>query len=64
MEHRSLGRSGLKVPVLCLGAMTFGKADEKSFIGGERGGALQRFFASTSSAADIGATVNSWRSSS
>ena len=32
MEYRSLGNSGLKVPVLCLGAMTFGEADEKSFM--------------------------------
>jgi aryl-alcohol dehydrogenase-like predicted oxidoreductase len=32
MEHRSLGSSGLKVPVLCLGAMTFGEADDKSFM--------------------------------
>src|SRR5262245_43686864 len=32
MENRSLGNSGLKVPVLCLGAMTFGEADEKSFM--------------------------------
>src|ERR1700760_3345658 len=32
MEHRALGHSGLKVPVLCLGAMTFGEADEKSFM--------------------------------
>jgi aryl-alcohol dehydrogenase-like predicted oxidoreductase len=32
MESRSLGRSGLKVPVLCLGAMTFGEADDKSFM--------------------------------
>jgi aryl-alcohol dehydrogenase-like predicted oxidoreductase len=32
MEHRNLGTSGLKVPVLCLGAMTFGEADEKSFM--------------------------------
>jgi aryl-alcohol dehydrogenase-like predicted oxidoreductase len=32
MEYRSLGQSGLKVPVLCLGAMTFGEADEKSFM--------------------------------
>ena len=28
MEYRNLGTSGLKVPVLCLGAMTFGEADE------------------------------------
>ncbi len=32
MEHRRLGRSGLKVSPLCLGAMTFGEADEKSFM--------------------------------
>lgn len=32
MEYRPLGNSGLKVPVLCLGAMTFGEADEKSFM--------------------------------
>jgi aryl-alcohol dehydrogenase-like predicted oxidoreductase len=32
MEHRSLGSSGLKVPPLCLGAMTFGEADDKSFM--------------------------------
>jgi aryl-alcohol dehydrogenase-like predicted oxidoreductase len=32
MECRSLGNSGLKVPVLCLGAMTFGEADDKSFM--------------------------------
>ncbi|MFO0566389.1 MAG: aldo/keto reductase [Polyangiaceae bacterium] len=32
MESRNLGTSGLKVPVLCLGAMTFGEADEKSFM--------------------------------
>ncbi len=32
MEYRTLGTSGLKVPVLCLGAMTFGEADEKSFM--------------------------------
>ncbi len=32
MEHRQLGRSGLKVSPLCLGAMTFGEANEKSFM--------------------------------
>jgi aryl-alcohol dehydrogenase-like predicted oxidoreductase len=32
MEYRSLGNSGLKVPVLCLGAMTFGEADDQSFM--------------------------------
>ena len=34
MEYRNLGTSGLKVPVLCLGAMTFGEADENSFMHG------------------------------
>ena len=34
MEYRSLGSSGLKVPALCLGAMTFGEADSKSFMHG------------------------------
>jgi aryl-alcohol dehydrogenase-like predicted oxidoreductase len=32
MEFKNLGDSGLKVPVLCLGAMTFGEADESSFM--------------------------------
>ncbi len=32
MEYRNLGNSGLKVSSLCLGAMTFGEADEKSFM--------------------------------
>ena len=32
MEYRNLGTSGLKVPVLCLGAMTFGETDDKSFM--------------------------------
>jgi aryl-alcohol dehydrogenase-like predicted oxidoreductase len=32
MEFRSLGNSGLRVPVLCLGAMTFGEADGESFM--------------------------------
>ena len=32
MEYRNLGTSGLKVPVLCLGAMTFGEVDDKSFM--------------------------------
>jgi aryl-alcohol dehydrogenase-like predicted oxidoreductase len=32
MEYRRLGDSGLKVPVLCLGAMTFGEADENSMM--------------------------------
>lgn len=32
MEYRNLGGSGVKVSNLCLGAMTFGEADEKSFM--------------------------------
>jgi aryl-alcohol dehydrogenase-like predicted oxidoreductase len=32
MEYRRLGHSGVKVSKLCLGAMTFGEADEKSFM--------------------------------
>jgi aryl-alcohol dehydrogenase-like predicted oxidoreductase len=34
METRTLGKSGLKVPALCLGAMTFGEPDESSFMHG------------------------------
>ena len=32
MKYRNLGNSGVKVSSLCLGAMTFGEADEKSFM--------------------------------
>jgi len=32
MKYKSLGSSGAKVSTLCLGAMTFGEADEKSFM--------------------------------
>ncbi len=32
MEYRTLGASGVKVSSLCLGTMTFGEADEKSFM--------------------------------
>lgn len=32
MEYRNLGASGLKVSTMCLGAMTFGDADETSFM--------------------------------
>jgi aryl-alcohol dehydrogenase-like predicted oxidoreductase len=32
MEYRPLGSSGVKVSTLCLGAMTFGEADETSFM--------------------------------
>lgn len=32
MKYRNLGSSGVRVSSLCLGAMTFGEADEKSFM--------------------------------
>lgn len=32
MRYRNLGESGLKVSNLCLGTMTFGEADDKSFM--------------------------------
>src|SRR5215831_15042619 len=32
MKYRNLGSSGAKVSTLCLGGMTFGEADEKSFM--------------------------------
>ncbi len=32
MEHRNLGASGVKVSPLCLGTMTFGEADARSFM--------------------------------
>lgn len=32
MQYRKLGRTGLKVSNLCLGAMTFGEADENSMM--------------------------------
>src|SRR5215218_4700423 len=32
MQYRNLGASGVKVSTLCLGAMTFGEADDKSFM--------------------------------
>lgn len=32
MQFRSLGNSGLMVSTVCVGAMTFGEADEKSFM--------------------------------
>ncbi|MCA9679350.1 MAG: aldo/keto reductase [Kofleriaceae bacterium] len=32
MEYRNLGAAGVKVSSLCLGAMTFGEADESSFM--------------------------------
>jgi len=32
MEYRNLGAAGVKVSTLCLGTMTFGEADESSFM--------------------------------
>jgi aryl-alcohol dehydrogenase-like predicted oxidoreductase len=32
MKYKNLGAAGVKVSTLCLGAMTFGDADEKSFM--------------------------------
>src|ERR1700710_3054358 len=32
MKYNRLGSAGVKVSSLCLGAMTFGEADEKSFM--------------------------------
>ncbi|MGK0360332.1 MAG: aryl-alcohol dehydrogenase-like predicted oxidoreductase [Bradymonadia bacterium] len=34
MDYRGLGRTGTQVSSLCLGAMTFGEPDEKSFMHG------------------------------
>jgi aryl-alcohol dehydrogenase-like predicted oxidoreductase len=34
VKYRTLGRSGARVSEICLGAMTFGEADEKSFMHG------------------------------
>ncbi|MEM9188175.1 MAG: aldo/keto reductase [Myxococcota bacterium] len=44
MDIRNLGKSGLKVPTLCLGTMTFGEADENSFmhkVGSDEGTAFR-----------------------
>ena len=53
MEYRRLGTSGVKVSELCLGAMTFGEADEKSFMHGV-GANEQTSFAIMDSALEAG----------
>ena len=53
MEYRRLGSSGLKVSELCLGAMTFGEADEKSFMHGV-GASEETSFAIMDAALDAG----------
>ncbi|MFW5920230.1 MAG: aldo/keto reductase, partial [Polyangiales bacterium] len=41
MQYRNLGRSGLKVPTLCLGAMTFGEPKEGQMMHGVASSAEQ-----------------------
>ena len=36
MKYKKLGSAGVQVSELCLGAMTFGEADEKSFMHKDR----------------------------
>ncbi|MEZ4241645.1 MAG: aldo/keto reductase [Myxococcota bacterium] len=57
MEYRNLGRAGAKVSTLCLGAMTFGEADEGSFMH-QVGADEQTAFALMDRALDAG--VNFW----
>ena len=57
MEYRNLGHSGLKVSTLCLGTMTFGEADEGSFMH-EVGSDEDTAFAIMDRALDAG--VNFW----
>ncbi|UJR79518.1 aldo/keto reductase [Sandaracinus amylolyticus] len=53
MEYRRLGSSGVKVSELCLGAMTFGEPDEKSFMHGV-GASEETSFAIMDAALDAG----------
>jgi aryl-alcohol dehydrogenase-like predicted oxidoreductase len=57
MQHRPLGRTGAKVSPLCLGTMTFGEADEKSFMHGV-GSSEAESFAVMDKSLDAG--VNFW----
>jgi aryl-alcohol dehydrogenase-like predicted oxidoreductase len=43
MKYRQLGNTGTRVSVLCLGAMTFGEADENSFMHGVGSSESQSF---------------------
>jgi aryl-alcohol dehydrogenase-like predicted oxidoreductase len=53
MEYRTLGQCGLKVSAVCLGGMTFGEADEKSFMHGV-GSDEETSFAVLDRALDLG----------
>src|SRR5579864_4226465 len=53
MEYKNLGSSGLKVSKLCLGAMTFGEADEDSMMH-KVGATEEASFAIMSRALDAG----------
>lgn len=53
MEYRKLGRSGVKVSTLCLGAMTFGEADANSFMH-QVGSSAEASFAMMNAALDAG----------
>ncbi|MEO1272457.1 MAG: aldo/keto reductase, partial [Myxococcota bacterium] len=53
MEYRNLGRSGVKVSTLCLGAMTFGEADANSFMH-KVGSSAEASFAMMNAALDAG----------
>jgi aryl-alcohol dehydrogenase-like predicted oxidoreductase len=57
MKYRQLGRSGARVSEICLGAMTFGEADEKSFMH-KVGASEETSHAIMSRALDAG--VNLW----
>jgi aryl-alcohol dehydrogenase-like predicted oxidoreductase len=57
MKYRALGASGARVSEICLGAMTFGEADEKSFMH-KIGASEEESFRMMSRALDSG--VNFW----
>lgn len=57
MDYRTLGRSGLRVSPICLGTMTFGEADENSFMH-KVGCTQEESFAIMDAALDAG--INFW----